>query len=260
MSPLEYFRPETIEEALELLQQGVPLGGGTAITPRRREVSAVIDLQDLGLDQLESQDGFVLIGAGVKLQSIVDAEGILPEALRIACRQEAGWNLRNMATIAGTLMAGDGRSPLLTVMLAMDTQVLLEPGDKTISLVELFEQREKQAFRQLITTLKFPEPKALGYEQVARAPADRPVVCAAVARLSENDSKQRVRVALGGFGAKPILVDEAGSIVEQSGGVEAAAEAARQAYADAGDAWASGEYRSHAAGVLVRRLLTAGVD
>jgi probable selenate reductase FAD-binding subunit len=260
MSQLEYYRPETIEEALELLQRGIPLAGGTAITPRRREVSAVIDLQELDLDRIESQNNFVLAGAGVKLQSVVDAEGILPDALRLACRREAGRNLRNMATLAGTLMTADGRSPLLTVMLALETQVLLEPGSKTVSLVELFEQREGEAFRPLITGLKFPGPKALGYEQVARAPADRPLVCAAAAWLSENDSKQQVRVALGGFGSKPILVGQAGYSVEQPGGVEAAVEAARMAFADAGDAWASGEYRSYVAGVLVRRLLSGGVD
>jgi len=104
MSPFEYHRPKTIEAALELLQKGIPLAGGTAITPCLREVAVVVDLQNLGLDQLETQNGFVLAGAGVKLQSMVDAKEILPDALRLACRQEAGRSLRNMTTLGGTIM------------------------------------------------------------------------------------------------------------------------------------------------------------
>ncbi len=46
----------------------------------------------------------------------------------------------------------------------------------------------------------------------------------------------------------------------REGELESAAEAARLAYADAGDSWASAGYRSAVAGVLVRRLLAEAVD
>ena len=53
MPPLEYSRPGTLAEALALLQHGVPLAGGTALTANRRSLQAVVDLQDLGLDTLD---------------------------------------------------------------------------------------------------------------------------------------------------------------------------------------------------------------
>ncbi len=259
MSPLEYHRPKTLEEALELLQKGIPLAGGTAITPRRREIVTVIDLLDLGLDQLETQDGFVLAGAGVKLQALVEAGGTLPAALKTAGGLEAGWNLRNMATLGGSVMTSDGRSPLLTALLALDPTVHLEPGDETVSLDKLLDIREQRPFQRLITRLQFKRPITLLYEQVSRAPADRPLVCAAVGRLPSEMPDGSVCVVVGGFGTRPIRVRQSEDAIRQGGGVDAAADAACDAYREAEDHWASAAYRSHVAGVLVRRLLRMGI-
>jgi CO/xanthine dehydrogenase FAD-binding subunit len=41
MTSFQYHRPKTLAEALELLDRGVPLAGGTALTPRRDEIPAV---------------------------------------------------------------------------------------------------------------------------------------------------------------------------------------------------------------------------
>jgi hypothetical protein len=60
MFPFKYHRPKTAAEALELLDRGVPLAGGSELMPRRDEVSAVIDIRELGLDYTEPRDdGFV---------------------------------------------------------------------------------------------------------------------------------------------------------------------------------------------------------
>lgn len=248
MSPLEYYRPKTLEEALALLERGVPLAGGTALTPRRYHLEAVIDLQDLGLDGLEVGETEVRVGAAVRLQRLVEEAGA-PEVLRRACRQEAGWNLRNMATLGGAAASGDGRSPLLTVLLALDARLRLEPGSEEQALDAWLEARGKPP-RRLITEIVLPRPEAAAYEQVARSPADRPLVAAALARHGDG-----WRVALGGYGERPVRVPQAEAALAM-GDLSAAARAAGEAYRQAGDAWASAEYRSEVAAVLVRRLAT----
>jgi len=60
-------------------------------------------------------------------------------------------------------------------------------------------------------------------------------------------------VVLGGFGARPIRVPRADKALAAED-VRAAGEAAAEAYKEAGDVWASAEYRSHVAAILVRRL------
>ncbi|NIS81683.1 MAG: hypothetical protein GTO14_16090 [Anaerolineales bacterium] len=260
MTHLDYFKPKTIEEALALLDRGLPLAGGTVVTTRRRELSAVVDLSDLGLDQLEIEKEFLIAGATLTLQALIESPNEIPEALIHACRLEAAWNIRNVATFGGTIMSADGRSPLLTVLLALGTEVILEPGSEHILLTDLLDRRREQSFRSLMTSVRIPLPSALSYEQVARSPMDRPVVCAAVAYFERREAAPQTSIALGGFGDRPLRVAEAEASYSQGEAIDAAARAAQRAYKQAGDAWASAEYRSHVAGVLVRRQLKAGVD
>ena len=64
---LEYYRPETLEEALSLLSQTspktVPLGGGTVVNAPSAEDYAVVDLQGLGWDKIEQKGRDLQIGA-----------------------------------------------------------------------------------------------------------------------------------------------------------------------------------------------------
>jgi CO/xanthine dehydrogenase FAD-binding subunit len=230
-----------LEEALRLLEAGVPLGGGTELTSRRSDLEAVIDLTRLSLDRVVVGEQQFEIGATSKLQALVEAD--LPPELVSVCRLEAGWNLRNQASVAGTIVASDGRSPLVTTLLAMGAELLLEPGSETIELDRYLNARPKD---RLITGLRLPRPAQLRYEQVARAPADRPQVCLAVAAVAGT-----VRVALGGFGPRSQLI--AANLPMEARSAEVAAEAARQACSQADDAWASAEYRAVAAAALARR-------
>lgn len=245
---LEYHRPDSLQEALELLQRAVPLGGGTVLTANRRAVEGVIDLARLGLDRIEADGQQIVIGAAARLQALVEAE--LPEQLVRTCRMEAGWNLRNRATIAGTIVSAGGRSPLLTTMLAIGAELTLEPGAESIDLEIYLDDRPAG---RLITSLRMSRPTRLAYDQVARSPADRPQVCLAAA--ANGDA---LRVALGGFGRRPLLVGS--ELPRDAQAAERAAESAAAAYAEADDAWASGEYRAAAAGALARRVVKQVVE
>ncbi len=233
----EYHRPKTLLEALTLLRSGTALGGGTRLTRHASRLASIVDLQALGLDRIEDKANEWILGANLRLQALVESEEGLPAALIAACRLEAGANLRNMATLGGTIMAANGRSALVTSLLALDARVSLEPGETSEPLDSLLGRRRDGLAGSLIVDLRFAKGARLAYEQVARSPADRPIVCAAAAQLS---GQSRPRIALGGFGERPTLVRDA--------------HAAEAAYAQAEDAWASAEYRSAVAGILVRRL------
>jgi probable selenate reductase FAD-binding subunit len=253
MSRLEYLRPKTIEEAMALMYRGIPIAGGTALVPLRSELNAVIDLSELGLESIRLEKNAIKIGSMTKLQAMAECD-LLPAALREACHLEAGWNLRNMVSLAGVIMESDARSPLLTTLLAVDAKVTQAPGKLTSDLDVLLEEREKA---KLITEISFPEPLALLHEQVARTPKDFPLVCAVMAKVNE-DGEVRYRLTLGGFGKHPILVKQKQSASWGEGQMNEAVAAAKDIYQDAEDAWASAEYRSAISGVLVHRLLVAG--
>jgi CO/xanthine dehydrogenase FAD-binding subunit len=251
MTPTDYVRPSTIAEALKALQRGTALAGGTTLAPRARQYASLVDLQALGLDTLAVEAGQVRLGAMLRLQALVEAEQGVPAALIEAARLEAGLNLRNTSSLAGSLIGCGGRSPLATALLALHAQVRHEPGPVQWSLDELLDRRVEELKGRLVMEIAFQTPGAMAYAGVARSPADRPIVCVAVARLEGR--APAYGVALGGFGARPRLVPGAEQALA-SGEIEPAAQAIEAACVSSEDAWASGEYRGRAAAVLLRRL------
>ena len=103
-----------------------------------------MDLQGLGLDTFQVQGNSLHLGATLTLQSLLDrlpglgaAGAGLAVGLQKAITHEATYNLRMAASVAGTLVASGGRSPLTTALLALDTALLIQPGDETVSLGDL---------------------------------------------------------------------------------------------------------------------------
>lgn len=245
---LEYHRPQTLEEALKLLKRKkprtVPLGGGTALSAPSGEAVAVVDLQSLGLGSIERQGNTLKIGAAATLQALLDADGI-PATLAAAIRHEAAYNLRQSATVAGALVASDGRSPFAVAMLALDAQLTWQPGEVTQGLGDFLPLRG-EAPGKLITQVAIPLNIRLAYEYVARTPADLPIVAVAVARWTSG----RTRMALGGWGKAAFMALDG----QDATGLPMAAE---NAALSAADEWASAEYRMDVAKTLAARALAS---
>jgi CO/xanthine dehydrogenase FAD-binding subunit len=239
-----YHRPKTLDEALTLLSQPnrVPLGGGTLLSHSRSDSVEVVDLQSLSLNQLEKQGNNLQIGATVTIQQLLESQHC-PEALRSALRLEAPLNLRNAATVAGTLVSCDGRSTFGTVLLALDAKIdirVSEDESRVSNIGEFLPLRP----RGLITSISIPLNAQLAFDYVSRTPADKPIVCAVLAQWNSG----RTRLALGGYGKNPLLAMDG----TESEGIETAA---RNAFHEATDDYASAEYRMDAAATLAKRCL-----
>ncbi len=247
---IEYQRPTSLPEALQLLAREQPvsyaLGGGTYLNRSTERQFAVIDLQSLGLGSINLAGNQALVGATCKLQDILDFKG-LPDDLYNAIKLEATYNLRQMRTLAGSLVTADGRSPLGTVLLALDTSLEiheLEVAPKLVKLGDWLPLRAEGKPNKLITAIAFPINVKAAYEYVARTPADQPIVCAAAVQWKSG----RTRLALGGWGAAPVLAADG----PEPAGIE---DAAHSAYSQCEDEWASAEYRQEMAGVLAQRCI-----
>jgi CO/xanthine dehydrogenase FAD-binding subunit len=145
------------------------------------------------------------------------------------------------------VLSAHGRSPLATTLLALDAVLDVArsgAAGEQIGLGEVLPLRGEKLRGRLVTRLLLPLNARLAYESVARTPADQPIVCAAAACWPSG----RTRLALGGFGPAPVLALDGPE-------AQGAEDAARSAYSDAGDEWASAEYRREMAQVLTRRCL-----
>ncbi len=238
-----YHRPQTLDEALTLLTQPntVPLGGGTLLSKATADSVAVVDLQRLGLDSLRVNGNDLTIGATCTLQSLLESEAC-PSSLKTALKLEAPLNIRNTATVAGTLVASDGRSPFVTMQLAMDAKIelIVNRQSTIVNCGEFLLTRPSG----LITSITIPLNIKTAFEFVSKTPADKPIICAAVAQWNSG----RTRLTLGGYSKTPLLAMDG----TEADGIQ---EAAANAYHEAEDEWASAEYRMDVAAVLAKRAL-----
>jgi len=252
-----YQRPQTLDEALTLLSQPntLPLGGGTLLSHAQPDPVSVVDLQLLGLNHIHKKGNNLEIGATVTLQQLLESEHC-PESLTSAIKLEAPINLRNSATVAGTLVTCDGRSSIACALLAMDAKIemrelgignrtsansqITAPDSRTANIGEFLPIRP----RGLITLITIPLHVKFAFEYVSRTPSDKPIVCAALAEWTGG----RARLAIGGWGKSPSLAMDG----TEAHGLDTAA---RNACHEATDEWGSAEYRMDVAATLAKRCL-----
>ena len=258
-----YHRPQTLDEALTLLIQPnrAPLGGGTLLSHLKSDSVEAVDLQALSLDTIEKQGNGLEIGATVTLQQLLESEHC-PEALKSALKLEAPLNIRNSATVAGTVVACDGRSTVATMLLAVDAKLEIKSLTKlelmnmemesrsprqevaVLGLGEFLPLRADQIRGKLITSITIPLNVRLAFEYVSRTPLDKPIVCTAVAQWNSG----RTRLAVGGYGKSPMLAMDG----TEADGIQTAA---RNAFHEATDEYGSAEYRMDVAATLAKRCL-----
>src|SRR5215216_5335446 len=258
-----YHRPKTLDEALTLLTQPnrIPLGGGTLLSKPTADSVEVVDLQSLNLDSIKKNGNNLEIGATVTLQQLLESE-LCPAALKSALKLEAPLNIRNSATVAGTLVTCDGRSTFAVTLLALDAKLELRSIDHSqivemetksqspeqdvlvVALGEFLPLRMEPWKGKLITSINIPLNVKFAFEYVARTPADKPIICAALTQWNSG----RARLALGGYGKNPTLAMDG----TEADGIETAA---RTAFHEGTDEYGSAEYRMAVAATLAKRCL-----
>jgi aerobic carbon-monoxide dehydrogenase medium subunit len=207
------YRPGSAAEAASLLasadQKLAPIAGGSKLiaeleTRARRDLDGLVDLSRTGLNHIESitQDGrqYLRAGATVTLSQIIEHEvgsALAGGLLRRTAAGEGPLNLRNAATIGGVVASAEYDSEFYTALLALDAGVVLHDGEQE-HIVQL---EDLQSVAGLITAILIPAAVGHGgMARVARTPADRPIVAAAVVRTDGGE-----RVALCGVAPRPVL-------------------------------------------------------
>ena len=151
MNGFSYHRPETLEEALGLLQEhgedAKVIAGGTAliIMLKQRLVvpDALISLERVpGLDQVQETDGGLSLG-GLLTHRAAELSGLIQAHVPVLTetyRHVATIRIRNMATVAGSLAHADPNQDPPITLLALDAQVRIASatGERTVALEDFF--------------------------------------------------------------------------------------------------------------------------
>ncbi|WP_420627450.1 FAD binding domain-containing protein [Candidatus Leptofilum sp.] len=262
--PDSYFRPESLEEALNLLAKpnSAPLAGGTKLLATEEGLpgTAIIDLQASGLSQAKllpvNNNHILAVGATLtlaKLHQFLQAEladNAAALLLQTAIHQAGPNTYRNAATLGGTIASCLPDSELLAALLVLEATVTLRglTSQNILSLADYLADAERPS--GLITTISIPLPAGRGAShRVARTPADYPIVSITGWQLPDGS----VRLAATGLGERPFRLTQAEQATQTDSA--AAANAAANANTHPGDFRGDANYRAEMAAVLTRRTL-----
>ena len=254
MTIREYKKAESLEEAWQLNQKknNRVLGGMIWLKMETINVGTAIDLSGLGLDTIEETDDGFSIGAMVTLRQLEQHPGLAAYtdgAVRESVRHIVGVQLRNLATVGGSIYSRFGFSDVLTMFLALDASVELYKG----GTVPLAEYAKQPYDRDILVRVRVPKTQAkFCYQSVRNSQTDFPVLTCAAARTAAGG----YRFAIGARPGKAVVWNfdpQAGETAEERAARFAAA--VRAEIKTESNMRGSAEYRRHLAGVLVQRAV-----
>jgi aerobic carbon-monoxide dehydrogenase medium subunit len=255
---VEYARPASVEEALQLLGENPaarPLAGGqTLINVMKARIASPDVLVDLnGLDELKGielgSDGTLELGAMVSCKELIEsvecrARPIVGEV----AAQIADVQVRNRGTIGGNVCANDPTNhfPPLLVALGAAMTIAGREGERTVRAEDFFVGVYMTAAGPgtLLTSVTIPPAERTG-DAFASVTIGRDGTGIVNVAASVNGE---ARIAIGCVAAVPVLVQA------QSAEEEAVRQAVRGTALDPpSDVHASADYRRHLAEVLATR-------
>jgi carbon-monoxide dehydrogenase medium subunit len=285
--PFAYADPDSLPEALELLEQhgddAKVLAGGQSLVPllnmRLAQPEVLVDLNRI--DALtyirpEIRDGVegVALGAMTRQHTVEVASDIRSKLPLLA--EGIGWvghpQIRNRGTVGGSIAHADPAAELPLLFRVLDGVATAQSaaGTRTIPASEFFEYTFTPALKadEILTEVWLPAhaPRTgHAFLEVARRHGDFALVAVAILlSLGEHGTITDARIALAGAAPIPIRAGEAENFLQgQRAGLElfreAGAIAARQSE-PTGDIHADAEYRREVAATLTFRALTRAFE
>lgn len=252
-----YAAPNTVEEAYTLLMQNKKnqvMGGMMWMRLGEKNIPTVIDLKNLGLDQIVEGDTYIEIGARVTLRAIETSQllaawfdGILPKCVE----HIVGVQFRNSATIGGSIFGKFGFSNVSTALLALETEVVLHHGG--IMTLEAF--LEKPFEKDILTHIRIKkDSRKTAYKMHVQSATDLPVLVVAASRQGTI-----WKVAVGARPSKAKLSHRAATLLQNRAhdeDIEKAAQAVVEELNFGTNMRATQCYREVLAREFVKRTLT----
>ena len=121
----DYVKVSDLAEAYELCQKRSSLVVGGMVWMKMTHITkrTIVDLSGLGLDEIEEKEGEFSIGCMCSLHQLETHEGLnryFDGIFRECTRNIVGVQMRNCATVGGSIFARFGFSDILTCLLALD--------------------------------------------------------------------------------------------------------------------------------------------
>ncbi len=225
-APFNYHRPETLQEAIALLQKfgndAKVLAGGQTLLPmlkmRMGDMSDLIDISRLpNLNYVEKRGDTFHVGALVTHAEAAASElGEEIALIRDCAGGIADKQVRSRGTIGGGLSVADPSGDWPTGLHALDTTVVCTGpnGTRSLPIAEFIVESYTTALGdgELVTEVQIKAPTANSggaYTAFKRAAAAYPTSTVAVQLTLDGDKVAAIKIALGASGTKAVTSEEA---------------------------------------------------
>ena len=279
----EYFSPQTLDEAIALLQKLGPdaklLSGGQSLIPmmKLRLVSPayIVDINRIpGLDYISENDGHLKIGALAREHQLESSETVKTKfpILADTAKVIADPLVRSQATVCGNLAHGDPANDHPATMLALGATVVATgpKGQREIAIEDFFPGLFTTALEpeEILTEIRIPFPPAGSggaYLKLERKVGDFATAGVAI-QLTLDDSGvcKRAGIGLTNVGMAPIKAKQTeaflnGKTLDESV-IKQASELAASESQPMDDIRGSADYKRDLIRVLTARALKRALD
>lgn len=161
-----YQRPQTIKEAYQLLlesEHNMIMGGGAWLKLTNRQVETLIDISHLGVDTIQQEEDRIIIGAMTTLRALETSpiiQACTNGILANAANSIMGMNVRNIATIGGSIMGKYSFSDLITPLLAMNATLRFYKREP-MPLAEFLQTKHME--QDILLAIEIPHQNSHGY-------------------------------------------------------------------------------------------------
>lgn len=284
MHAFDYAAPTTLAEAVEQLSQhngnARLLAGGTDLIDQMRlgrwTPTMLIDAKKIQeLNVLEAGDGGLRVGAAVPCYRIYGDPAVNERytALADSCHIIGGVQIQSRASVGGNLCNSGPAADTTPAMIALQGTCVIAGADGQREVpVESFCTGPGQNVLkpgELLVEIRFgARPKNSGSHYRRAIPRNEMdiAIVGVGASVELDESGQNIvqaRIGLGAVAPTPLLAKRAGDVLAgqpaNDAMLEKAAEAAREIVAPIDDMRGTRDYRIHATGVLVRRVLQTAI-
>jgi len=277
-SAFEYFNPQSVQEAIDLLkrygEEDKIIAGGQSLVPmmnfRLARPEILIDINGIEeLDYIKTEGDELVIGALTRERDIEQSPLVLEKwpFLSKAISFIGHSAIRNRGTIGGSLVHADPSAEIPTSLCALDGKIKVAgPSEEKILppeeffLTYLTTPMEPSHLQVEVRIPALPQKTGWSFMELSRRSGDFAIVAVGVMLFTEDSGVCReARISMGGVAPTPIRAEEAEALL---GGqkitdklIAAAAREAAQATDTEPDYHASAEYRMDMARVFVRKGL-----
>jgi len=282
LKPFEYYEPETIEEATQILSEyggrARLLAGGVDLVPKLRRrllmPECVVSLLRIpGLDYIKSNGDGLKFGPLTSIRSLELFPLIQKDYLALyeAAHQIASVQVKTTGTAVGNLCVATPASDIAPALFALGARLKIAgtSSERVISIEDFYTGVGQTSLQpgEVVAEVLVPRPATgtgQAFFKLVRTAADIAKVNVAVSLTVAGGICQEVRIALGSVAPTVIRAKKAEAVLKGKATdqriIEEAAEVAAGETRTITDIRSTDEYRREVSRVLVKRAITKALE